>query len=184
MKKKVFGLIILHLLSLNKGNAKSHSSNLNSLRFENKLQKNSITISGIVKDKESGETLPFANVFVKDTNIGTTTNEDGFFTLFNVPSETSTLQVQYIGYKVEILVLNQEIVKNKIIILLIPDDNQLDEVVVSNDPGQQIIGIDSLKHLKSNIEKINEGISEEVISRIDSIQIKKAEILNPNLWAK
>ena len=47
-----------------------------------------------------------------------------------------------------------------------------------------IIGIDSLKHLKSNIEKINEGISEEVISRIDSIQIKKAEILNPNLWAK
>ena len=141
MKKKVFGLIliILHLLSLNKGNAKSHSSNLNSLRFENKLQKNSITISGIVKDKESGETLPFANVFVKDTNIGTTTNEDGFFTLFNVPSETSTLQVQYIGYKVEILVLNQEIVNNKIIILLIPDDNQLDEVVVSNDPGQQIV---------------------------------------------
>jgi ferric enterobactin receptor len=141
VKKKVFGLIliILHLLSLNKGNAKSHSSNLNSLRFENKLQKNSITISGIVKDKESGETLPFANVFVKDTNIGTTTNEDGFFTLFNVPSETSTLQVQYIGYKVEILVLNQEIVKNKIIILLIPDDNQLDEVVVSNDPGQQIV---------------------------------------------
>ena len=141
MKKKVFGLIliILHLLSLNKGNAKSHSSNLNSLRFENKLQKNSITISGIVKDKESGETLPFANVFVKDTNIGTRTNEDGFFTLFNVPSETSTLQVQYIGYKVEILVLNQEIVKNKIIILLIPDDNQLDEVVVSNDPGQQIV---------------------------------------------
>lgn len=141
MKKIFFGLIliILHLLSLNKGNAKSHSSNLNSLRFENKLQKNSITISGIVKDKESGETLPFANVFVKDTNIGTTTNEDGFFTLFNVPSETSTLQVQYIGYKVEILVLNQEIVNNKIIILLIPDDNQLDEVVVSNDPGQQIV---------------------------------------------
>ena len=103
------------------------------------FKKNSITISGIVKDKESGETLPFANVFVKDTNIGTTTNEDGFFTLFNVPSETSTLQVQYIGYKVEILVLNQEIVKNKIIILLIPDDNQLDEVVVSNDPGQQIV---------------------------------------------
>ena len=86
---------------------------------------------------------------MKDTNIGTTTNEDGFFTLFNVPSETSTLQVQYIGYKVEILVLNQEIVKNKIIILLIPDDNQLDEVVVSNDPGQQIVKMN--KNVKSDI---------------------------------
>jgi aryl-alcohol dehydrogenase-like predicted oxidoreductase len=47
-----------------------------------------------------------------------------------------------------------------------------------------IIGIDSLKHLKTNIEKINEGISDEVISRIDSIQIKKTETLNPNSWTK
>ncbi len=47
-----------------------------------------------------------------------------------------------------------------------------------------IIGIDSLKQLKLNIEKINEGISDEVISRIDSIQVKKAEMLNPNLWTK
>ena len=57
-----------------------------------KTQMNQITISGVVKDKESGETLPFANVFIKDTNIGTTTNGDGFFTLFNVPSENSTIQ--------------------------------------------------------------------------------------------
>ena len=47
-----------------------------------------------------------------------------------------------------------------------------------------IIGIDSLKHLKINIEKINEGISDEVINRIDSIQIKNSEMLNPNLWTK
>ena len=141
MEKKVLVLIliILQLFSVNKSYATSHNSNRNSLTLKNKLQKNPITISGVVKDKESGETLPFANVFVKNTNIGTTTNEDGFFTLFNVPSETSTLQVQYIGYKVEILVLTQEIVKDKITILLIPDDNQLDEVVVSNDLGQQIV---------------------------------------------
>ena len=47
-----------------------------------------------------------------------------------------------------------------------------------------IIGIDSLKHLKTNIEKINEGISDEVINRIDSIQIKKTETLNPNSWTR
>ena len=53
--------------------------------------------------------------------------------------KTSTIQVQYLGYKVETLVLTPEMVKGKITILLIPDNNQLDEVVVSNDSGQQIV---------------------------------------------
>ena len=116
-----------------------HENNLELQLYDGKFEQDRTTISGIVKDKGSGETLPFANVFVKDTNIGTTTNADGFFTLFDIPSETSTIQVQYLGYKVETLVLTPEMVKGKITILLIPDNNQLDEVVVSNDSGQQII---------------------------------------------
>jgi len=118
-----------------------YESNLELHLYDGKFEQDRTTISGIVKDKESGETLPFANVFVKDTNIGTTTNADGFFTLFNVPSETSTIQVQYLGYKVETLVLTPDMVKDKITILLMPDNNQLDEVVVSNDSGQQIVKI-------------------------------------------
>ena len=118
-----------------------YESNLELRLNDNKFEQDPTTISGVVKDKESGETLPFANVFVKDTNIGTTTNADGFFTLFNVPSETSTIQVQYLGYKVETLVLTPDMVKDKITILLMPDNNQLDEVVVSNDSGQQIVKI-------------------------------------------
>ncbi len=47
-----------------------------------------------------------------------------------------------------------------------------------------IIGIDSFEQLKTNIKKINEGITNEVISRIDSIKTKKAEMLNPSLWMK
>ena len=116
-----------------------YESNLELHLYDGKFEQDRTTISGIVKDKESGETLPFANVFVKDTNIGTTTNADGFFTLFDIPSETSTIQVQYLGYKVETLVLTPEMVKDKITILLMPDNNQLDEVVVSNDSGQQIV---------------------------------------------
>ena len=116
-----------------------YESNLELHLYDGKFEQDRTTISGIVKDKESGETLPFANVFVKDTNIGTTTNADGFFTLFDIPSETSTIQVQYLGYKVETLVLTPEMVKDKITIHLMPDNNQLDEVVVSNDSGQQIV---------------------------------------------
>lgn len=116
-----------------------YENNLELHLYDGKFEQDLTTVSGVVKDKESGETLPFANVFVKDTNIGTTTNADGFFTLFDIPSETSTIQVQYLGYKVETLVLTPEMVKDKITILLMPDNNQLDEVVVSNDSGQQIV---------------------------------------------
>ena len=104
-----------------------------------KFKTNPITISGVVKDKESGESLPFANVIVKDTNIGSITNEDGFFTLFNVPSDASTIQVQFMGYKTEILTLTTELVNDKIIILMTPDSNQLEEVVLSLDSGKEII---------------------------------------------
>jgi len=57
------------------------------------------TLTGIVKDKLTGEALPFANVIVKGTTIGTSTNTDGYFTLLKVPTDTSTLIIQYIGYE-------------------------------------------------------------------------------------
>ncbi len=56
------------------------------------------TISGIVKNSESEERMPFANVLIKGVNKGTTTNVDGYFTLLNAPTDTIRLQVQYIGY--------------------------------------------------------------------------------------
>lgn len=141
MNSKVLALFLMMFLycSSTKSYAIYLKSNVSSHLLGNKSQKNPITISGVVKDKESGETLPFANVFVKDTNIGTTTNEDGFFTLFDVPSETSTIQVQYLGYQIETLVLTPEMAKDKITILLKPEDNQLDEVVINTDSRQQIV---------------------------------------------
>ena len=41
-------------------------------------------VVGIVSDKISGETLPYANVKVLGANIGTSTNPDGFFLFKNL----------------------------------------------------------------------------------------------------
>ena len=57
------------------------------------------TLTGIVRDQSTGETLPFAAIQVKGTTLGTTTNADGYFTLLKVPDDTSTLVVQYVGYQ-------------------------------------------------------------------------------------
>ncbi len=54
------------------------------------------TVSGTVTD-ESGEALPFANVYVEGTTIGTTTDIDGKYTL-KVPEGATTIVVEYTGY--------------------------------------------------------------------------------------
>jgi len=54
------------------------------------------TISGTVTD-DTGEPLPFANVYVEGTTVGTTTDIDGNYTL-KVPEGASNIRVSYTGY--------------------------------------------------------------------------------------
>jgi len=60
-------------------------------------QNNDAVIVGhVVSD---GEHLPFVNVLVKGTNIGTTTDATGHYTLSNVPVGLLTVRAQYVGYQ-------------------------------------------------------------------------------------
>jgi TonB-linked SusC/RagA family outer membrane protein len=89
------------------------------------VQQQARTITGKVKD-EAGEPLFFVNVQVKGTNIGTTTNIDGEFTL-SVNESNPVLVFSYLGYKiVEMRPGNQ----NYIDLLLQPDEFALEDVVV------------------------------------------------------
>ena len=57
------------------------------------------TINGFVRDDNSGEPLAFVNVFIKDSEIGTSTNQDGYFVLQNVPKGELKIIASIIGYK-------------------------------------------------------------------------------------
>ncbi|MGB6034716.1 MAG: TonB-dependent receptor [Cryomorphaceae bacterium] len=59
----------------------------------------SFPLSGIIRDELSGESLPFATVRIANTNQSTTANSEGRYTLLEVPSDTSIVQVSYIGYE-------------------------------------------------------------------------------------
>ena len=94
-------------------------------------RKSKFTLSGTVKDKKSGESLPFAQIMVKTTNNGTASNVDGYFTLFNVLSDTSVLLVSYTGYKTKQFHLSPKLVSKDIFLELTPENNQIEEVVVT-----------------------------------------------------
>ncbi|MBN2365973.1 MAG: TonB-dependent receptor [Calditrichaeota bacterium] len=70
------------------------------------------SIKGVVKDAETGDFLVGANVILGKTILGTTTDDDGFFILENVPIGKWMLHVTYIGYidvNREVLVGNQPV---------------------------------------------------------------------------
>ena len=57
------------------------------------------TITGTLTDKEANnQSLPFANVLIKGTSIGTNTDIDGKYTLTILPG-SYTLQLSFVGYE-------------------------------------------------------------------------------------
>ncbi|MBN2010541.1 TonB-dependent receptor [candidate division KSB1 bacterium] len=58
-------------------------------------------IRGIVVDTKNQKALPYANVFIAGTSLGTATNSEGQFILQNVPVGSYSLKVTFIGYQTE-----------------------------------------------------------------------------------
>jgi TonB-dependent starch-binding outer membrane protein SusC len=56
------------------------------------------TLKGVVKDKSTGETMPGANVILKGTLIGASTDFDGLYTLENVPVGEVTVEASFVGF--------------------------------------------------------------------------------------
>ena len=81
------------------------------------------TITGVVTDAVSGETLIGANILVQGTSEGTITDLDGAFTLNT--ERNKILVVSFIGYS------SLEVPASQTMnIVLKPDNQVLDEVVV------------------------------------------------------
>ncbi len=85
------------------------------------------SIHGIVISGDENDPIVGATVMVTGTNLGTTTDIDGKFTINNVPASAKTLKVSYVGMtSQEVPITNGEI---KIVLSLSSD--LLDEVVVT-----------------------------------------------------
>lgn len=98
------------------------------LCFGNSIgQSNSFTISGLIRDAQSGESLPGANVYVTALNTGTSANNYGFYAL-TLPEGDHTIAFSYVGYKTVNLTITAD--KNIRQDLRLLPAIELDEVVV------------------------------------------------------
>ncbi len=88
------------------------------------------SVNGVVTHQ--GQALPFINVVVSNTSLGTTTDENGKFKLDNIPAGSQTLIISGVGYKKQHLTITiTSGTTTGLEIQLAEDISQLQEVVVT-----------------------------------------------------
>ncbi|RYY15179.1 MAG: carboxypeptidase-like regulatory domain-containing protein [Cytophagaceae bacterium] len=96
-------------------------------------------VTGVVQDSVTHEPLAFSSVFLANTTLGATTNENGVFTLERVPKGNYDLVGSYVGYRLSkqpITVVTGSTTP-PVTLRLASSGPQLGEVVVKADAHQE-----------------------------------------------
>ncbi len=121
-----------------------------SAQTKNTTSKTDRKISGIVVDSENGETLPFSNVYVRQTLIGVQTDFDGAFSI-SVPAKYDTLWIGAMGYRDQFLLTREAVKKDSLVVRLIPENIAIEEITVTPDDAPHRL----LKAVIANKDKNN-----------------------------
>ena len=129
------------------------------------LQSNAQTFRATVCDSLSKQALPSASVRVKNTNLGTTTNADGRFSLLLKKSAYQFI-ISYIGYTSKVI---EGVAMPDTIFL--SEDNRLNEVVVMPDSALRVLLKNAYKNISKNYPQqpnFLTGFYREVNESVDS----------------
>jgi len=120
------------------------------------------TLSGIITDQSSNETLIGANIIIPSLQSGTTSNEYGFYSITLDKGEYE-FQISYLGFKsiVQTINLDRDQTLN---FKLMEDSQSLDEIVITEDVE------------KLNIRKPQMSLNSLSISTIKQIPVVLGEV--------
>ena len=109
-------------------------------------------LSGTVRDANTGETLIGAVITEDLAQVSTSTNSYGFYSLL-LPQGDRTVSVSYVGYETQtkVLSLNESI---KYDVELIPNQNKLEEVIVSGTRRSKNVKSPQMGAFKFSTEEI------------------------------
>ncbi len=139
---------------------------------KNILAQEKITISGYVKDAKSGETLIGASVYLKDKEVGVSTNAYGFYSL-SVPKGQYTIVTAFITYQTQSLELDLQESK-KIDFELKEEENELKEVVITGEPDQ-------VKSVEMSINKLDINTISKIPAFLGEVDIVRSLLFLPGV---
>lgn len=132
------------------------------------------TISGHIKDKNTGEDLNGATVYIRELSTGTATNDYGFYSI-SLDKNTYTLVFSYIGYEKEQQVINlhEDITLD---VELSPSGTMLNAVeVVAAKEGE------TLRNPEMSVEKMESKTIREIPALFGEVDVIRALQLLPGV---
>ncbi|MCF7569381.1 TonB-dependent receptor [Sabulilitoribacter arenilitoris] len=133
-----------------------------------------VTLSGVISEEKSNETLIGVNILFPEISTGTTTNEYGFYSI-TLPKGTYTITIRYLGYTTvnETIELNNDITKN---ISLVESIESLNEVVITEDIEKL-----SIKKPQMSVNKLTSSTIKKIPVVLGEADIIKAITLLPGV---
>tara|TARA_R110000787_G_scaffold43892_2_gene107516 strand:+ start:102131 stop:104974 length:2844 start_codon:yes stop_codon:yes gene_type:complete len=124
------------------------------------------SIAGALTDKDfNNEPLPFANVIIKETSSGVTSDMDGLYIIEDLDVGTYTLVFSFIGYKT-VEIDNIIVEKNKVTNVSVPmgaSAAALDQVIIKTTTKKE--SVISLLHEQKRATNIKQSIGAEELSQ-------------------
>lgn len=132
------------------------------------------TLSGIISENTSNETLIGVNIIFPEIKSGTTTNEYGFYSI-TLPKGTYKISISYLGYTTinEDLELNKNITKN---FSLFNALENLDEIVITENIEKL-----SIQKPQMSVNKLTSSTIKEIPVVLGESDIVKAITLLPGV---
>lgn len=132
------------------------------------------TLSGIVTDKNSNESLIGVNIIVPLSNAGVSTNEYGFYSL-TLPEGKHTIQISYLGFYTvtKEVDLHADVRLN---IGLTESSEQLDEVVVTENSG-----LETVSSLQMSVNELSISTIKKMPVVLGETDILKSILLLPGV---
>ncbi|MEO8762013.1 MAG: DUF5686 family protein, partial [Bacteroidia bacterium] len=145
------------------------------------------TIKGRIIDVKTNQGLPFVSLQIKNTQTGTLTDIDGKFTLDIPANINAEIQITYLGYLPQTLVISSFQNPEKISIKLTPQAFSLQEISVhaTENPAHRIIKMATKNRNINNPEKMHSFtyksytkffVTADIKANIDSVDTKDTSL--------
>ena len=133
-----------------------------------------ITLSGYIKDANSGETLIGATVLVDELKTGTNSNAYGFYSL-SIPPGTYTFKISYLGYST--LEQSLDLSQDKTLDFELEETAvELEEVIISSEAADR-----NVTSLEMSVNQLNIQTIRKMPSLLGEVEIIRSIQLLPGV---
>lgn len=138
------------------------------------LSQKNVTLSGYLRDKNNGEGLIGATVYIDELKIGTSTNVYGFYSL-TVPPGKYTFTFSYIGY--DPVVREMDVLEDKTLTLELAEaDIGLEEVIVTGEKKDQ-----NISSVEMSVEKLDIKTIKKIPQFLGEADVIRSSLLLPGV---